>query len=46
MILLDRIYIKCIKFCVKFCVEISQIPNFNAEHSDMPICKALRMGHV
>ena len=44
MIVLDRIYINVNKFCVKYCIwiaqnilYISQIPNFNGEHSDMSI---------
>ena len=46
MIFLNRIYIKYIKFCVKYCKKkISQIPNFNGEHSDTPVCKTLKRDH-
>ena len=49
MILLDKIYIKYKnKFCVKYCIiiaqnilHISQIPNFNGQHSGVPIYKTL-----
>ena len=45
MVLLDRIYIKYIKFCVKYCIRISQIPNLNGEQSDMSIYKTLERDH-
>ena len=46
MILLERIDIKYIKFCLKHIVyEISQIPNFNGDYSDMSIRKTLKKDH-
>ena len=46
MILLEKIYIKYIKFCLKHIVyEISQISTFNGEYSDMPILKTLKKDH-
>ena len=46
MILLEKIYIKYIKFCLKHIVyEISQIPNFNGDYSDMFIPQTLKKDH-